>query len=43
MYNLPQSKRLKNIIWHRYDVPWYWIQLKYTIKQIMLFNNLNKN
>jgi hypothetical protein len=27
-----KSKRLNNIIWHKFDVDWYWIQLKYEIK-----------
>ncbi len=33
-----KSKRLKNIIWHRYEVPWFWEQSKFEIKQRMNFN-----
>jgi hypothetical protein len=26
--NCGQSYRLWNTIWHRFDVPWWWVQLK---------------
>jgi len=29
----PESNRLHNIIWHKFDVPWYWIQVKLEIKK----------
>lgn len=34
----PLSKRLKNIVWHKFDTPWYWEQLKYEIKLLRIYN-----
>lgn len=38
----PLSKRLKNIVWHKFDVPWYWEQLKYEIKHKLFLNSKEK-
>ena len=34
-----KSKRLHNIVWHKFEVDWYWEQVKYKIKLLRYYES----